>query len=416
MAYLSEEDYDSDSSSLEVLDITEQQRNLRELARVRGLQTFGSTANQYRKIHPEATEQEVLQHRSILQNDKVSLDNIDLINLETARAKEVFGEDEFDPRYNFFRNKLVDEVRNLWEDVSIDKQILKDTFLNKKDLYYNAAQQELKKTCEKILAREGTDLPKLDAPRVYAQFLSMQMFLEQSRFTQWLAEQTIFIFNSIPGKIEEITGIEFSQENLPEIAEFQARLDGTAELAKKIAYFSTVQDNLLNGILDETVPRKDIVAEIQKLERNFSIAKSKRSWKRERCKRKKRSIVEVTKRLRPFDFRFAEPKKPKGWYKEHQRLQKKTSQKQRKAKKEQKRQKSKQPQRSRSYLVSRSSSRPQGRSASRASSRGRSRSSKRSISRPRAPSPSSNRPRSNKVVVPNGQSVANLEDHNPNEN
>ena len=258
MAFLSDSDYDydSDSSSFEVLNISEQQQNLRELKRIRGLQTFGSTANQYRRIHPEATEQEVLQHRTILQNDRVSLDNIDLINLETARAREVSGEAEFDPRFNFFRNRLVDEVRNLWEDVSIDKQILKDTFLHKKDLFYNAQQQDLKKACEKILAREGKDLPKLDAPRVYAQFLSMQMFLEQSRFTQWSAEQTICIFNSIPDKIEEITGIEFSPANIPEIAEFQARLDGTAELAKKIAYFSTVQDNLLNGILDDSVPRK----------------------------------------------------------------------------------------------------------------------------------------------------------------
>ena len=406
MAFFSEDDFSSDDSSLEEIDFSEQQRNLREIERVRGLQTFGSTTNQYRRIHPEATQQEILQHRALLQNDKVSLDNIDLIHLETAHLGPATGE-EFDPEYNFFRNRLVDEVRNLWEDVGIDKQILQDTFLRKQDLYYNASQKELRKSCESILAREGASLPKLDATRVYAQYLSTQMFLEQSRFTQWLTQQIVMIVDNLPEKIDEITGTQFSADTSPEAEELKARLDGTAELAKKLAFFSTAQDTLLKQIFDTSVPRRKVVEEVQKLERHFSLAKSRRSWKKEKSKRNRRSIVEVTKKLKPYQFQFADATKKKSSAFEQKASSKKYSRQARKLKRDQRSPVTVRPQRSRSYLKSRSRSKYKQRSASRGASRGRSNSKKRSLSRPRVVSPSRSRPRSNQVSVPNGQSVPN---------
>ena len=87
MQYSSSSDSDSDSSAEEI-DYEKYRRTLDTLNHKRSLRTFGSITNQYKKVHPEVTQQQILQKQALLQNDKVTLDNIDLIELETARIVE----------------------------------------------------------------------------------------------------------------------------------------------------------------------------------------------------------------------------------------------------------------------------------------------------------------------------------------
>ena len=414
---MSESENDCSSSDEEYPKMTLE--GLQLLRNSRALLSDAGASEQYRKINVNATESEVLTHKIVQKDLRVSNKAMVLqhYNQKIEQTNKIKG--AFDLEKSFwFENYPTGnggKGKNKYTFQKIEAMVFKDTGYKKSDFTEDEFLKTLEKKCKQIVEAEGKKTPYLNPARTFALVYVENINLIAQKLTTNCAEEmknlTEALIPSLKQTLVEQNPLIATSLKTIDFNFQQLVLEQFSELLGKTAFLMSTTNSIVRSILNEKETNENVIQKVRDHQILFPASTNEQTWREPFKKSGKKKVVRIKQRkprIRNYQ-RFYDTKK------DSRRERERTRRSYRSRSRERRRRSKRKTQRSESKRYQKSS---QSRSRSRRRSRSRDRSTSRHTQRSRSKSvDSSNRKRKRSVSQTSAKSErsqSSISEKNPN--
>ena len=391
---MSESDYDPSSSDDDTPQPTLE--DLKLLRDSRALLSEAGSSEQYRRINTNATESEILTHKIIQKDMRVTNKAMVLQHYHEKIEKTQKTKGTFDLEGSYWFENYPKgnggQGKNKYTFKKIETMLYQNTGYKKGDFTEDEFTKALEKKFKLIIDAEGKKTPYMNPTKTFAMIYIELLNLIAQRMTTHCAEEMKNLTEALIPSIKQ-TLVEQNplMANTLKTIDFnlqQLVLEQFAELLGKTAYLMSTTNTIARGVLDEKETNESLIQKVREHQILFPASTKEQTWREPYKKRGKNKLVKIKKRKpRLSNYqKFYDPRKnSKGGRERSRRTNRSRSRERRRRSRRKTRQSEnrKQSRGSHSRSRSRRVSRSRGRSESKYSQRSRSKSREASTNRKR---------------------------------
>lgn len=278
---------------------------LKLLRNARAMLSEAGASEQYRKINVHATEAEVLTHK-IIQKDLRISNKAMVLQHYNQKVRNQDKKKAFDLEENFwFENYPIGnggKGKNKYTFNKIETLVYKDTGYKKSDFTQDEALKTLEKRLKQIVDAEGKKTLYMNPTKTFA-FIYAELIniISQKLITNCAEEMknlTEDLLPSIKSSLVEQVPLMANALKTVDLNLQQLVLEQFSELVGKTAYLMNTTNEIVRGIVDERETNENLLQKVREHQILFPTSTNEQTW-REPLKRSGKDKTVRIKRQKP---------------------------------------------------------------------------------------------------------------------
>ena len=283
------------------------------LTKTRQLLSGASQSEQYRKLHPNATEGDVLTQKLVTRGKRPISNKAMVLKEFNQKMATTRGETDFNiQRMFFFENLPVDDLNTQYEAVTIQKQVFSNTGFKLKDFKKDESLKELKKTLSTIVDSEGKNIPRLDPIRTLATTYCNLVSLQAQELLKCVTEEAQDMTKNLVPSVKATLVAQFPetpQLRTLNLAEHQLALRAFEELVGKITYLTMTTNELLQQAFDPHGSSRKLLEKIREHQILYPMSDKTQTWKKPAERHQGKKTVKIIRSPNRDRFKYFSNKK-----------------------------------------------------------------------------------------------------------